>query len=112
MFEGSLSYDFGALALSWNTFFGGADFNAEGKRANSTYISAVAPFKLGGVDMSLELGVTPWEGLYADKFNLVNIDITGTKEIKVTDSFTIPAFSKVVLNPAAKETHFVFGVSF
>ncbi|MDR1722348.1 MAG: hypothetical protein LBR84_00215 [Tannerella sp.] len=112
MFEASLGYDFGPLALSWNTFFGGADFNSEGDRAYSTYISAVAPFSLGGLDMSVELGVTPWESIYADKFNLVNINITGSKEIKVTDSFSIPAFSSVIFNPAGKQTYFVFGLSF
>jgi hypothetical protein len=112
MLEGTLGYDFGPLALNWNTFFAGNDWNGEGKRAYSTYISAVAPFTLGGLDMSVELGVTPWEGIYADKFNLVNLNITGAKEIKVTDSFSIPAFTSVIFNAASKQTHFVFGLSF
>jgi hypothetical protein len=112
MFEGTLGYDFGPLALSWNTFFGGADFKfSDGERAFSTYIEASAPFKVGDYGLKLELGVTPWEGLYADKFNVVNIGITGSKEIKVTESFTVPAFTKVIFNPAAKQTYFVFGIS-
>jgi hypothetical protein len=113
MFEGTLAYDFGPLALSWNTFFAGADFKASDseKRAFSTYIEASAPFKVGDYGLKLELGVTPGESIYADKFSVVNLGITGSKEIKVTDSFTVPAFSKVIFNPAAKQTYFVFGIS-
>ncbi|MDR2469829.1 MAG: hypothetical protein LBD27_05035 [Tannerella sp.] len=111
MFEGSAAYDFGPLALAWNTFFAGADVNSKGKRAYSTYIEASAPFKVGAFGLKAELGITPWDGLYADKFNVANIGITGSKEIKVTDSFGIPAFTKVIFNPAAKQTHFVFGIS-
>ncbi|MDR1746979.1 MAG: hypothetical protein LBR49_06890 [Tannerella sp.] len=115
MFEGTLGYDFGPLALSWNTFFAGNDFkvndDGEDKRAYSTYIEASAPFKVGEIDLKAELGVTPWEGLYADKFYVVNIGLTGSKEIKITDSFSFPAFAKVIFNPAAKQTHFVFGIS-
>jgi hypothetical protein len=113
MFEAMLAYDFGPLALSWNTFFAGADFKLPdtGKRAYSTYIQASAPFKMGDYGLSLELGVTPWESLYADGFSVADIGITGSKEIKITDSFTVPAFSKVIFNPVARQTYFVFGIS-
>ncbi|MDR3194371.1 MAG: hypothetical protein LBT76_03645 [Tannerella sp.] len=113
MFEGTLGYDFGALAISWNTFFGGNDFKAsdELKRAYSTYIELSAPFKLGGLDFKAEIAATPWEGLYSDQFNVVNIGITGSKTIKVTDSFSIPVFTKVIFNPHTEGTYFVFGVS-
>ncbi|MDR1454799.1 MAG: hypothetical protein LBJ01_04025 [Tannerella sp.] len=113
MFEATLAYDFGPLGLSWNTFFAGADFKVSdvGKRAFSTYIQASAPFKAGNCGLSLELGLTPWEGIYADKFNVVNVGIAGSKEIKVTESFTVPAFSKVIFNPAGRQTYFVFGIS-
>jgi hypothetical protein len=113
MFEATLGYDFGPLALSWNTFFAGADYNkADGDRAYSTYIEANAPFTLGGLDMKAELGITPWESLYSKGFNVVNIGLTASKEIKITDSFSVPAFTKVIVNPNAERTYFVFGVSF
>ncbi|MDR2041360.1 MAG: hypothetical protein LBP98_03480 [Tannerella sp.] len=113
MFEASAGYDFGPLALSWNTFFAGADDKPsdEDKRAFSTYIEASAPFKVGDYGLKLELGVTPWESIYADGFNVVNLGITGSKEIKVTESFTLPAFTKVIFNPAGKQAYFVFGIS-
>ncbi|MDR3269223.1 MAG: hypothetical protein LBT83_09180 [Tannerella sp.] len=111
MFEGTLGYDFGPLALSWNTFFGGADSNSKGDRAYSTYVEVSAPFKLGDFDFKAEIGATPWEGIYSTEFNVVNIGVTGSKTIKVTDSFSIPVFTKVIFNPYTEGTYFVFGVS-
>ena len=49
IFEATLGYDFGPLALSWNTYFAGDDYTKEnGDRAYSTYVGISAPFKLGG----------------------------------------------------------------
>ena len=50
IFEATLGYDFGPLALSWNTYFAGDDYTKEnGDRAYSTYVGISAPFKLGGL---------------------------------------------------------------
>lgn len=111
MFEGTVAYDFGPLALSWNTFFAGNDYSGE-ERAYSTYIEASAPFTVGSVGLKAEIGLTPWDGpLYADKLNVVNIGLTGSKEIRITDTFSIPAFTKIVFNPHVQQAYFVFGIS-
>ena len=34
------------------------------------------------------------------------------KEIKITDSFSVPAFAKVTVNPRTEGAYFVFGLSF
>jgi hypothetical protein len=113
IYEATLGYDFGILSLSWNTNFAGSDYAKEnGKRAYSSYAEAAIPFKLGGYDFSFEAGITPWEGAYANKFVLTNAGIGASKEIKVTDSFAIPAFAKITANPYAEHVYFVFGVSF
>lgn len=111
MIEGTLAYDFGPLAVSWNTFFAGNDFGVDGGRAYSTYIEASAPFAVGSVGLKAEIGITPRDGLYADRFNVVNIGLTGSKEIRITDTFLIPAFTKIVFNPYVQQAHFVFGIS-
>jgi hypothetical protein len=112
IFEATLGYDFGPAAVVWNTNFSGSDYKADdGDRAYSTYIEASAPFKLGGLDLKAELGLTPWEGLYSNKLNVVNIGLTIGKEIRVTESFTIPAFTKITFNPYGEKCYFVFGVS-
>ena len=111
VFEGMLGYDFGVLALAWNTFFAGNDYNSKGERAYSTYIEASVPFNIGSVEMNAEAAFTPWDGLYANDFGVVNIGLSGSKKIKLTDSFSLPIFTKIVFNPYQKQTYFVFGIS-
>ncbi|MDR0744090.1 MAG: hypothetical protein LBF05_07020 [Tannerella sp.] len=111
IFEATVGYDFGPAAIAWNTNFSGSDYRADGDRAYSTYLEASAPFKLGGLDLKAEVGMTPWEGLYSNKFNIVNIGVTAGKEIRVTESFVIPAFTKITFNPYEEKCYFVFGVS-
>lgn len=111
--EATVGYDFGPVALSWNTNVAGYDYYKEnGKRAYSSYVEAVVPFKLGGFDFAAEIGATPWEGAYSDGLNVTNIGLGVSKEIKVTDSFTLPAFAKVTANPFEDRTYFVFGLTF
>lgn len=111
IFEVTLGYDFGPAAIVWNTNIAGADYNSEGDRAYSSYLEASVPFKLGGLDLKAELGLTPWDGLYSDKFNVVNVGVSVNREIRVTDSFAIPAFTKITFNPNADKCYFVFGIS-
>ncbi len=113
VFEGTLAYDFGPLAMSWNTNFAGADYRKEnGKMAYSTYVEAKAPFKLGNLDFAAEIGLTPWEGSYADKFNITNVGLRASHDVKVTESFSLPVFAKLTFNPHTEGAYFVFGISF
>lgn len=112
-FEGTLAYDFGPIALSWNTYFAGADYMKEnGDRAYSTYIGISAPFKLATLDWTAEVGFTPWEGAYSDKFNVTNLTLKADKDIKITNSFSLPVFAQLTFNPYTQGTYFVFGLSF
>lgn len=112
-FEGTLAYDFGPVALSWNTYFAGADYTKEnGNRAYSTYIGISAPFKLASLDWTVEAGFTPWEGDYSDKFNVTNLTLMAAKDIKITQSFALPVFAQLTFNPYTQGTYFVFGLSF
>lgn len=115
-FEGSLSYSLPIerfpLALSWNTMFAGEDYyKADGKRAYSTYVSAIYPFSVKEVELEAEVGLTPWEGMYADGFSVVNVGLKASKEIRITDKFLLPVFAQVLANPKAQDVFFVFGIS-
>jgi hypothetical protein len=113
VYEGTVGYDFGAVALVWNTNVAGSDYyKANGKRAYSTYIEASAPFKLGGIDFAAEVGFTPWEGAYSDGLNVTNVGLKASKELQITNSFSVPVFAKVITNPYTEGTYFVFGLSF
>ena len=112
VFEANIGYDFGFAAIQWYTNFAGNDgVNPAGKRAFSSYLELSAPFTLGGVDWSAAVGVVPFATDFygTEKFALVNLSLTASKEIAVTDSFSIPVFAQVAANPYTREAFFVIG---
>ena len=109
--ELNLGYDFGAVAVSWNTCLTGWDYNEDGDRAYSTYVEATVPFELGGVGCSAAVGVCPWGYHFTvdegDSFSVMNVSLKAEKDVK-----GIPFFGQIVVNPRAESTYFVVGVSF
>ena len=99
------------LSISLNTMFAGADYKADGKRAYSTYISFDYPFSVKDIDLSVSLGLTPVEGGYADEFSVVNLGLRAAKELKITDSCSLPVFGEIIINPKYENVFFVFGIS-
>lgn len=117
VYEAQIGYDFGPVAVNWYTNFAGNDgVDKDGDRAYSSYISVAAPFRLGGLDWSAEIGATPWSTTFyndgADGFEVCDVSIGASKEIKVTDSFTLPLIAKATWNPATEGAYFVVGLSF
>ena len=46
------------------------------------------------------------------EFNLCNIGIGTSKELKITDTFSIPVSGAAILNPSSEQFHVVAGISF
>jgi hypothetical protein len=112
VFEANIGYDFGFASLQAYTNFAGNDgFNKDGKRAYSTYVELAAPFKLATVDWTASLGVVPFytSSYGTSGFAVTNLALKATKDIKVTDSFSIPVFAQVVGNPCLQKAYFIFG---
>lgn len=117
VFEANIGYDFGPLALNWFTNFAGADgVNKDGKRAYSSYVEATAPFKLGGCDWEAAVGAVPYatdfyQGHHdaVGGFAVTNISLTATKDLKITDSFSVPIFAQVAANPSTEKAYLVVG---
>ena len=99
------------LSLGWYTTFAGNDFRENDKRAWSSYCVVSYPFQVKKIEMSVEAGFTPWEGMYSDKFNIVNIGLSASKEINISKSFKPSLFGKLIANPYEKEFYFVAGIS-
>lgn len=122
VYEAQIGYDFGPLSINWYTNFAGADYcSYDGDRAYSSYIALAAPFKLGGVDWTFEIGATPWETSFynatddlpgSNGFTVCDITLTASKEIQITDSFALPLFAKATVNPRTEGAYFVVGLSF
>ena len=114
VFEATIGYDFGLASLQWYTNIGGNDgFNKDGKRAYSSYVEANVPFKLASVDWTATAGAVPFATDFygTTGFAVTNVALKATKEIKVTDSFSIPVFGQVVGNPCSKKAYLVLGIT-
>ncbi len=112
VFEAFVSYDFGPVALQWFTNFAGNDgTNKDGKRAYSSYFEAIVPFSLAGIDWTATAGAVPYASTYYSTtgFAVTNLTLRATKEIKVTDSFSVPIFGQLTGNPCSQKAYLVFG---
>lgn len=112
IFEATVGYDFGLASLQWYTNFAGNDgLNKDGKRAYSSYVEANVPFKLATVDWTATAGAVPFATDFygTTGFAVTNLALKATKDIKVTDSFSIPIFGQVVANPCSQKAYLVFG---
>ena len=114
VFEANIGYDFGFASLQWYTNFAGNDgVNESGKRAYSSYVEASVPFKLATVDWTATVGVIPYATTFYNEwtsgFSVTNLALKATKDIKITDSFSIPIFGQVVANPRTQKAYLVLG---
>ncbi|MDB4582436.1 TorF family putative porin [Draconibacterium sp.] len=83
-----------------------------GDDAGDIYLEA--GLSLGPVDLTLGGG----NGQYSmekededDKFAISNIGIGTSKEIKITESFSLPVSGSVILNPSTEQFYVVVGIS-
>ena len=135
-----VSYDFGPLALTLTNYTfpgeGGAYADGEGL-FNGDYTELAASTSLGGIDLSAGY-FTEVEALYIEVgtsigavdialgygddsgdawyvnggSGLCNISLGGSKDIKITESYSLPVFGSFVYNPDSEAAFLVFGASF
>ena len=111
VFEGTIGYDFGFASLQWFTNFTGNDYKEDGKRAYSSYMEVVVPFKISAIEWTATAGAVPAASPQygTNGFAVTNLALKATKEIKVTDTFSIPLFGQVVANLCSQRAYLVFG---
>ncbi|MBR3541304.1 MAG: hypothetical protein IKO08_07600 [Bacteroidales bacterium] len=112
LFEANIGYDFGIASLQWFTNFAGNDgVNNDGKRAYSSYVEAAVPFELSSIEWTATAGAVPFATTFygTSGFAVTNLSLRATKEIKVTDTFSIPIFGQVTANPCSQKAYLVLG---
>ena len=112
VFEANIGYDFGVLNLQWYTNFAGNDgYNKNDMRAYSSYAQVDVPFKLVTCDWTATAGAVPYYSTYygTTGFAVTNLSLRADKDIKITDSFSIPVFGQIVANPCTEKAYLVFG---
>jgi hypothetical protein len=101
------------------TMFYGADKQFEDPEKNnfSTYIEVGYSFVIQEYTLDLFLGVTPMDGLYGDGyggkegFAVVNTGLTGSREIQITEKFSLPVKASLIANPQARKLFLTFTLS-
>ena len=115
VYEANVGYDFGFASLQWFTNFAGNDgVNKDGSFAYSSYVEMAVPFSLGGVDCTAVMGAVPFATDFygTEGFGVTNMALTASKDIIVTESFSIPVFAQVSANPYTGAAFLVLGFTF
>ncbi len=87
--------------------------NAYNDEDYSTYVNASMPFSVSGVDMSFGVGVSAMESeaYGTGGFSIIDMALSASKSIPVTDKFELPVSISYILNPTADTSFLVFGIS-
>lgn len=119
--EDAANGDFGSHAFEIN-----AGYEIESISISGNYIvnEASGAGSIGG-DLYFEAGYAfddatsaflgagnGWHTNFTDDFGIVNLGVSTSKEIVVTDTFSIPVSGSVILNPYSEQLYIVVGFSF
>lgn len=105
-FEVNTGLELGSFSFSANMVLNEAE--EAGSAGGDLYFEA--GLSLGAADLFFGAG-DGWHSMDGE-FKLVNIGVSTTKEIKITDSFSIPLTGALILNPDSEQFYVVVGVSF
>lgn len=104
-FEFSALYEIGGLSLSAN--FIPNEAPGAGSTGEDFYFEAGYSFKSFNVFLGAGNGWLTTDG----EFNICNIGIGTSKEIKITDTFSVPVNGQFVVNPELEQMMLVVGFS-
>jgi len=108
--EGLFDGDYTELAAS--TSIMGVDLSA-GYFTEVEALYVELGFSTGAVDIAIGYGDDQGNGWYADGGSgIVNMSFSGSKEIQISENYSLPVFGSFILNPEAETAFLVFGISF
>lgn len=105
-FEVNLGYEIAGLSVAANYFLNEA--GAAGTSGGDLY------FELGYAFDSFGLLAGAGNGWHTPDgdFTVCNIGVTTSRDLQITDFFSLPVSGALILNPATEQFHVVAGVSF
>ena len=108
--EGLFDGDYTELAAS--TSIMGVDFSA-GYFTEVEALYVELGFSTGAVDIAIGYGDDQGNAWYADGGSgIVNMSFSGSKDIQISENYSLPVFGSFILNPEAETAFLVFGISF
>ena len=102
----------GDIEISGSASLGGVDLTV-GYFTDLEALYIEAAFSAGPVDIGLGFGSDGKDAFYAGgDSGLVNMSFGGSKEIKITEEYSLPVFGSFIYNPDSEAAFLVFGMSF
>lgn len=92
-------------------FAGEMDKDESGDQNYSTYFELGYAKYIAGKKFSWALGFSPFKGMYDDKFNVVNVNMTMYDQIKLSNYFSLPVRGGITVNPATERLFLTFAVT-
>ncbi len=113
--ELQLDYSFEAvpLTLTWATMLWAGEkdeLDDEGDRMYSSYFGVSYEADVRGVTLTPAVGITPWEGQYADGFKVMDITLKAEKTVIETERVSVPIYTQTIVSPANKKAYLVLGI--
>lgn len=78
---------------------------------NSRYYEAAWMFKKDDFYGEVFVGGTDAAGWYGNGAGVVNAGFSLTRDIKITSDFSLPVFSRIIVNPEKENIYVVFGLT-
>ena len=108
------------ISLTLGTFIFGADknygFELDKDSLDQNYYSSYAELEYSFIIKNNKInafcGFTPWAGIYGNTLGIVNIGISMSKEIEITDRFSLPIKGMIMANPQSQNIYFGTIISF
>ncbi|MBL1212508.1 MAG: hypothetical protein HND52_04005 [Ignavibacteriae bacterium] len=92
-----------------------AAYNVHNDPDKSFYMELGYSMNLADVPVDIFLGGTrgrsTWYGISTDKIEITNIGLKGSREIVFTNNFSLTLSASYIMNPYARKTFLVFGIS-
>lgn len=107
-FEVNLGYEIGSLSISANYILNDASMGGPANAGSDMYFELGYGFEYFDIFLGAGDGWHTSDG----EFALCNLGISSSKEIKISDSFSLPVSGAVIVNPEKEEFNLVVGISF
>jgi hypothetical protein len=105
-------FDGAYTEVSASTSLGGIDFLA-GYFTELESLYLEASFAAGPVGVAIGYADDQGDSWYAGGGSgIVNMSFSGSKDIQITDDYSLPVFGSFIYNPDAETAFLVFGISF
>ena len=102
----------GDIEVSGSTSLGGVDLTV-GYFTDLEALYVEAAFSAGPVDIGVGFGSDGKDAFYAGgDSGLVNLSFGGSKDITITEEYSLPVFGSFIYNPDSEAAFLVFGASF